>query len=243
MLQTFWTSFIRCVNMKWIWLALLKIGGRDDSVHRRTDRWTDRLTDGQGEASIPPFQLCGSGVIKIINIYKKEEISIQYSTKHYNEFFNFLCIFNFLYIQLHTLNISFELNTHRSSQTVLHFQHHICWCPRPRLNINTVFPRYGDSHVKDRTVVPGITRAYETSCVVYGTASNTNLRQLDSIRNWIETGIGSILHQPSVQPIHRGQRSSFGGTSIKAVHALLCENSCLHWQSSTSCLAWIRPDH
>ena len=45
------------------------------------------------------------------------------------------------------------------------------------------------------------------------------------------------LHQPSVQPVHRGQRSSFGGTSVKAVHALLCENSCLHWQSGTSCPA------
>ena len=40
----------------------------------------------------------------------------------------------------------------------------------------------------------------------------------------------------SVQPVHRGQWSSFGGTSVKAVHALLCENSCLHWQSSTSSL-------
>ena len=60
---------------------------------------------------------------------------------------------------------------------------------------------------------------------------------------WAETGIGSILYQPSVQPIHRGQRSSFGGTSVKAVHALLCENSCLHWQSGTSCPAWIRPNH
>ena len=35
----------------------------------------------------------------------------------------------------------------------------------------------------------------------------------------------------------------FGGTSVKAVHALLRENSCLHWQSSTSCPAWIRPNH
>ena len=54
---------------------------------------------------------------------------------------------------------------------------------------------------------------------------------------------GSILHRPSVQPVHRGRRSNFGGTSVKAVHALLCENSCLHWQSSTSCPAWIRPNH
>ena len=26
------------------------------------------------------------------------------------------------------------------------------WQPGPRLNIKTVFPRYGDSHVKDKTV-------------------------------------------------------------------------------------------
>ena len=52
-----------------------------------------------------------------------------------------------------------------------------------------------------------------------------------------------ILYQPSVQPVHRGQRSSFGGTSVKAVHALLCENSCLHWQSRTSRPAWIWRNH
>ena len=55
--------------------------------------------------------------------------------------------------------------------------------------------------------------------------------------------IGSILHQPSVQPIHRGQWSSFWGVSVKAVHALLSENSCLHQQSSTSCPAWIWPNN
>ena len=77
-----------------------------------------------------------------------------------------------------------------------------------------------------------------------GMASNTNLRQLDSIHNsGLRLAFGSILHQPSVQPVHRGQRSSFGGTSVKAVHALLCENSCLHWQSSISCPAWIWPNH
>ena len=30
--------------------------------------------------------------------------------------------------------------------------HHGNWCPGPRLNINTIFSRYGDSHVKDKTV-------------------------------------------------------------------------------------------
>ena len=29
---------------------------------------------------------------------------------------------------------------------------YVCWWPGPRLNIKTVFPRYGDSHVKDKTV-------------------------------------------------------------------------------------------
>ena len=32
------------------------------------------------------------------------------------------------------------------------------------------------------------------------------------------------------QSVHRGQRSSFGGTPSKTVHALLSENPCLHWQ-------------
>ena len=31
-------------------------------------------------------------------------------------------------------------------------QYHDCWWPGPRLNINTVFPQCGDSHVKDKTV-------------------------------------------------------------------------------------------
>ena len=43
--HTFWSCLIRCANMKWIQRVLLKI----QCVHRRTD--------GQGETSIPPFQL------------------------------------------------------------------------------------------------------------------------------------------------------------------------------------------
>ena len=58
-----------------------------------------------------------------------------------------------------------------------------------------------------------------------------------------KTGTWSILHQPSRQYVHRGQRSSSGGTSVETVHELLSENSCLHWQPSTSCPTWIWPDH
>ena len=41
---------------------------------------------------------------------------------------------------------------------------------------------------------------------------------------WIETGIGSIPYQTNFQPVHRGQSGSFGGTSLKAIHALHSEN-------------------
>ena len=61
--------------------------------------------------------------------------------------------------------------------------------------------------------------------------------------NWIETGIGSFLYQSNLQPVHRGQWNSFGGTSVEAIHALLSENSCLRWQPSIPCLAWIWPNH
>ena len=53
MRHTFWSCLIRCTNMKWIRWVLLKIQSRHDSVHRRTD--------GQGDTSIPPFQLRWSG--------------------------------------------------------------------------------------------------------------------------------------------------------------------------------------
>ena len=51
--HTFWSCLIRCENMKWIRRVLLKIQSGHDSVHRRTD--------GQGDTSIPPFQLRWSG--------------------------------------------------------------------------------------------------------------------------------------------------------------------------------------
>ena len=76
-------------------------------------------------------------------------------------------------------------------------------------------------------------------CFVYGTASTTNLRQLVRLQHWIKTGTWSVLHQPSLQFVHRGH----WGTPVKAVHALLSQNLCLHWQSSTSCPAWIWPNH
>ena len=53
MQHTFWICLMRCANMKWIRQVLLKIQSGHDSVHRRTDG----RTDGQGETSIPPFQL------------------------------------------------------------------------------------------------------------------------------------------------------------------------------------------
>ena len=49
MRHTFLSCLIRCANMKWIRWVLLKIQSGHDSVHRRTD--------GQGDTSIPPYQL------------------------------------------------------------------------------------------------------------------------------------------------------------------------------------------
>ena len=53
--HTFWSCLIRCVNMKWIRWVLLKIQSGHNSVHRRTD--------GQGDTSIPPYQLRWNGGI------------------------------------------------------------------------------------------------------------------------------------------------------------------------------------
>ena len=76
-------------------------------------------------------------------------------------------------------------------------------------------------------------------CIVYGTASNNNVRQLTGAT----TLARGILHQPSLQYVHGGQRTSIGGMSAETVHALLSENSCLHWQPSTSCATWIWASH
>ena len=57
-------------------------------------------------------------------------------------------------------------------------------------------------------------------------------------QRWAKTGTRGILHQSSLQYVHGGQRSSFGGTSVEVVHELLYEN-CLHWQPGISCTTWI----
>ena len=62
-------------------------------------------------------------------------------------------------------------------------------------------------------------------------------------QHWIKTGTWSILHQPSLQFVCWDQWSSSGGTSAKAVHELLSQNTCLHWKSGTSCPVRIRPNH
>ena len=66
--HTFSSCLIRCANMKWIGWVLLKIQSGQDSVHRRTDG----RTDGQGDTSIPPYQLRWSGgyndIFKLLNL-------------------------------------------------------------------------------------------------------------------------------------------------------------------------------
>ena len=58
---------------------------------------------------------------------------------------------------------------------------------------------------------------------------STDLRQLDTIHNsGLRLALGAFCTSPVPSAIHRGQRSSVGGTPVKAVHALLSENSCLH---------------
>ena len=58
--HTFGSCLIRCANMKWIQWVFLKIQSGRDSVHR----WTD----GQGDTSIPPFQLRWSGGYNCVHI-------------------------------------------------------------------------------------------------------------------------------------------------------------------------------
>ena len=64
--HTFWSCLIRCANMKWIPSVLLKIQSGHDSVHRQTNG----QMDGQGETSIPPFQLRWSWGYNNHNILK-----------------------------------------------------------------------------------------------------------------------------------------------------------------------------
>ena len=61
--HTLWSCLIRCANMKWIRWVFLKIQSGHDSVHRRTD--------GQGDTSIPPFQLRWSGGINMHLVWNR----------------------------------------------------------------------------------------------------------------------------------------------------------------------------
>ena len=51
-------------------------------------------------------------------------------------------------ISQHKYGFSLEDN----DSSILQSNSHGDWYPGPRLNIKTVFPRYGDSNVKDKTV-------------------------------------------------------------------------------------------
>ena len=62
--HTFWSCLTTCANMKWIRRVFLKIQSGHDSVDRRPDGRTNGRTDGQGETSIPTFQLLWSGAYK-----------------------------------------------------------------------------------------------------------------------------------------------------------------------------------
>ena len=64
-----------------------------------------------------------------------------------------------LYLYLYIYKNKTKANSKwRSLYVFLHDQQ-----PEPRLNIKTVFPRYGDSHVKDKTVArPSYLLAWES---------------------------------------------------------------------------------
>ena len=59
--HTFWSCLIRCAKMKWIQWVLLKIQSGHDSVHRRTDRQTDKV-----KPVYPPFNFFEAEGIIII---------------------------------------------------------------------------------------------------------------------------------------------------------------------------------
>ena len=82
-------EFAKISNMKWIRRALLKIQSGHNSVHRRTD--------GQGETSIPPFQLSwswGYNDGKFIDAYLRHSASMSQhdnTTQGYENNINQLC--------------------------------------------------------------------------------------------------------------------------------------------------------
>ena len=63
MRHTFGSCLIRCANMKWIRWALLKIQSGHDSIHRQTDRQTDKV-----KSVYPPFNFIeAEGIITRFN--------------------------------------------------------------------------------------------------------------------------------------------------------------------------------
>ena len=69
--HTFWSCLIRCANMKWIRRVLLKIQRGQDSVHRRTDRQTDKV-----KPVYPPFNFVeAGGIIKAASTWCLEPIN------------------------------------------------------------------------------------------------------------------------------------------------------------------------
>ena len=80
-------------------------------------------------------------------------------------------------------------------------------------------------------------------CIVYGSPSSTDLRQLHSIHNsGLRQALGVFCTSP-VSSLYKRPTKLLWRNAVKAVHALISEISCLHWQSSTSCPAWFPPNH
>ena len=77
-------------------------------------------------------------------------------------------------------------------------------------------------------------------CIVYGTASSANLRQLDSIHN---AGLRLALGAFCTSPVSSMYMEANETPLEERRHALLSEDSCLHWQPSTLCPTWIWPNH
>ena len=80
-------------------------------------------------------------------------------------------------------------------------------------------------------------------CVVYGTASNTNLRQLDSIHNTgLRLALGAFCTSPVSSLYAETNEAPLEERSLKlSINYYL--KTCLHWKSGTSCPARIRPNH
>ena len=85
---------------------------------------------------------------------------------------------------------------------------------------------------------------FDYGCIVYGTASNTNLRQLDSIRNsGLRLALGAFCTSPVSSLYTEANEAPLEERRLKLSMHYFVKKSYLHWQSSTSCPAWIRPNH